>query len=229
MTLLIFQLVVLILSAMIHEVAHGAVANALGDPTAKLAGRLNLNPLNHLDPFGSIILPLILAIPTFFGQPAFIIAWAKPVPYNPANLRRPLQGSALIAAAGPLSNIAIAAILGFFIRLGASFAWGESAAPLMLLFSIVVSLNLLLAVFNLLPIPPLDGAKVLGAFLPSSWRLRLSHGGREFVFWIRRNQLLFLIILFFSLQYLLGFLAFIVRPPIALLYRIFTGFPFPLF
>lgn len=165
--LIVFQLVVLLFSIMIHEVSHGAMALYLGDDTAKKLGRLTLNPAKHIDPFGSIILPMILAIPLFFGIPSIIIGWAKPVPYNPYNLRDPKKGAALIGAAGPLSNIFLAVIFAFLLYLPISF--GIGGATLITAFSLIILLNLLLAVFNLIPIPPLDGSKLLFAVLPRSW------------------------------------------------------------
>src|SRR3989338_6931419 len=100
-SLFLFVLIIFIFSAIIHEVSHGAIANWLGDPTAKLMGRLTLNPIPHLDPFGSIILPLLLSIPALFGQPTIIFGWAKPVPYNPLRLKNPNLLAAFISVAGP--------------------------------------------------------------------------------------------------------------------------------
>lgn len=163
---LIFQLVVLIFSVMIHEISHGAVAYQLGDPTAKKLGRLTLNPLKHLDPIGSIILPLSLF---FLSGGNFIIGWAKPVPYNPLNLKNPRSGSALIGIAGPISNFIIAVIFGLLIRLLSVSGGSELSVTLAILFNSIVILNILLAVFNLMPIPPLDGSSILFAFLPEKY------------------------------------------------------------
>ncbi|MFH1759130.1 MAG: site-2 protease family protein [Patescibacteria group bacterium] len=165
-TLLIFQLIVLLFSIMIHEISHGAVALYLGDDTAKRLGRLTLNPLKHLDPFGSIIVPLILAIPILLGGSSIIIGWAKPVPYNPYNLADPKKGAAIIGAAGPISNIFLATVFALLLHLPVTF--GIGGEMLMTAFSIIVLLNILLAVFNLVPFPPLDGSKILFAFLPHS-------------------------------------------------------------
>jgi Zn-dependent protease len=153
----IFGLVVLIFSAILHEVAHGYMANYLGDPTARLQGRLTLNPLVHIDPIGSIILPLFLRLS---GSP-ILIGYAKPVPYNPYNLRGK-YGEALVAFAGPATNIVIALIFGLFIRFGAY----AMSTPLVVAFGTIVYINMLLALFNLIPIPPLDGSKVFSAILP---------------------------------------------------------------
>src|SRR3989344_4347985 len=112
----VYLLIVLLFSVILHEVSHGFSAKLQGDNTAEAAGRLTLNPLPHLDPFGSIILPLLLAIPAFLGAPAVIIGWAKPVPFNPANLKNKKWGPALVALAGPLVNIFLAIIFGILIR-----------------------------------------------------------------------------------------------------------------
>jgi Zn-dependent protease len=163
--IIIFQLVTLIFSIMIHEIAHGFTALRLGDTTARDAGRLTLNPLKHLDPFGSIILPIILVL---FQSP-ILIGWAKPVPYNPHNLKvDPKKGAAMIAAAGPISNITIALIFGLFLRIASALFDPATILSLTLLISIVVLINILLAIFNLIPIPPLDGSSILFALLPPS-------------------------------------------------------------
>ncbi len=157
----IIQIAILLISIIIHEVSHGAVANKLGDPTAKHAGRLTLNPIKHLDLWGSFLIPLFLLVvrsPVLFG-------WAKPVPYNPYNLKNQRWGSATVAAAGPMSNLLVALIFGLPLRF---ISWGNSiyAYNLIQIFSLIVLLNLLLAIFNLVPIPPLDGSKILFAALP---------------------------------------------------------------
>ena len=163
--LIIIQIAILLMSVVIHEVSHGAMANYLGDPTAKYAGRLSLNPIKHLDFLGSFIVPvflLILRSPVLFG-------WAKPVPYNPYNLRNKKWGPALVAGAGPGSNLIIALIFGLSLRF---LPLGESiyAQNLIQIFIYIVILNLLLAVFNLVPIPPLDGSRILFATLPYKYQ-----------------------------------------------------------
>ncbi|MAZ67321.1 site-2 protease family protein [bacterium] len=159
----IFLIAILVVSVVIHEVAHGFAANYLGDPTAKLQGRLTLNPVSHIDPMGSIVLPAILAL----SSSPFLFGWAKPVPYNPYNLQRGGRWSeAMVAFAGPAANIAIALIFGIFIRFGAL------PASMVSLAVSIVFLNILLAVFNLIPIPPLDGSKILPQLLPRGLALQ---------------------------------------------------------
>jgi len=157
----IFLIIVLILSIIIHEIAHGSVAYYLGDPTAKYAGRLTLNPLKHLDPFGSVILPLLLLL---FRSP-ILFAYAKPVPINPRNFRDQRYGSLKVALAGPLSNLSIALVFGLTLRF---FPGLVSISNFSLMFAGIIFINILLAVFNLIPIPPLDGSHVLFTFLPYS-------------------------------------------------------------
>ena len=153
----IFVVVIIIFSAIIHEVMHGYVADSLGDPTARYAGRLTLNPIPHIDMFGSIIMPLLLV---FSGSPIFF-GYAKPVPYNPYNLRPGRFSEALVAGAGPFSNLVLALLGGLFIRSNVFVAAND------IIFLIVV-VNTMLFLFNLIPIPPLDGSKVLEALLPRS-------------------------------------------------------------
>lgn len=182
-TSIIFSIIILILSVVIHEVSHGYAALLLGDVTAKYAGRLTLNPLKHLDPMGSIIVPLILAI----LPGGFIVGWAKPVPYNPYNLKNQRWGELLVALAGPVSNILIALLFGVLIRFAVYLDWSESFIWVSLN---VIFINLFLAVFNLVPIPPLDGSKVFfGLFPKLAYRFRAIME-RHFI-------ILFLIFVFF--------------------------------
>jgi Zn-dependent protease len=160
----IFYIIVLLMSVVVHEVAHGYAALYFGDKTAEYAGRLTLNPLKHLDPFGSVILPLLLVI----SNAPFLIGWAKPVPYNPANLRDQKRGTLWVASAGILVNLAIAIFFGIIIRL--SVATGILSASFVSLASVIVLLNIVLAIFNLIPIPPLDGSKILFTLLGNSGR-----------------------------------------------------------
>lgn len=158
-------LVVLILSIIAHEVAHGYAANSLGDPTARLAGRLTLNPLPHIDLFGSIVLPALLVIT---GSP-MLFGWAKPVPYNPYNLRNKRWGEAIVAVAGSATNIALAVIFALIIRASAT-----TLAPSTLSFlATICFVNLFLGLFNLIPFPPLDGFTALRGALPHDLSERL--------------------------------------------------------
>ena len=147
-------LVILIFSAIIHEIAHGFVAERLGDPTARLAGRLTLNPKKHIDPMMSIALPLILLIS---GSP-IIIGAAKPVPVDPFNLRDGRKDLALVSLSGPLANVLIAIIASLILKIIPNSPY--------IILSAIVHLNLLLAIFNLIPIPPLDGSKIFSLLLP---------------------------------------------------------------
>jgi len=187
---IILLIVILIFSVVMHEVSHGVVANSLGDSTAKNAGRLTLNPIPHLDPIGSVALPLMLIlISTATGGGGIIFGWAKPVPVNTHNLRDQKFGSAKVSLAGPASNLAIAVFFGLVLRF---LPVAQVDPTLVLVFSTIVFLNILLAVFNLLPIPPLDGSHILFTFLPESMnhiKIALSQYG--FIF------LLFIIFFFF--------------------------------
>ncbi len=168
----IFYVVILIMSVVVHEFAHGYTAYLLGDNTASASGRLTLNPLKHLDPFGSVILPLLLII----SKAGFIIGWARPVPYNPHNLRLGKQGTFMVAIAGIIANILLAIIFAMLIRIAPHIGLpAYSADPLLIhpfykISTIIVFTNLVLALFNLIPIPPLDGSKILFSFIPPQFR-----------------------------------------------------------
>ncbi len=152
---------VLIPSVVLHEIAHGLVADRLGDPTARQAGRLTLNPLRHVDPVGTVLLPLVLALTT-----SFVIGFAKPVPVSVARLRNPRRDSLLVALAGPLTNFGLAFVAVVVFRLlrpGDSGAWWTVLA-------LVTVVNVILGLFNLIPLPPLDGSAVIEFLLPSSMR-----------------------------------------------------------
>ena len=157
----IFWLVALGLSVILHEVAHGYMANYLGDPTARLQGRLTLNPFVHVDLLGTIILPLFL----FITGSSILIGYAKPVPYNPYNIKAK-TGEAMVAFAGPGTNILLALIFGLALR----FLGPQMSDAMAQAFLLITQINVFLAIFNLIPIPPLDGSKVLPVLLPATLR-----------------------------------------------------------
>lgn len=147
----------------IHEVAHAWAADRLGDPTARIYGRLTLNPLPHIDLFGTIILPVLLMI----THSPLMIGWAKPVPFNPENLRNPKRDSVLIALAGPLSNLLTAFICAIPLKYLSSTAF--VASPIYGLIGQIFWLSIVLFSLNILPFPPLDGSKIIGVFVPHKW------------------------------------------------------------
>lgn len=206
----IFLLIVLIFSVVFHEVSHGVVANYLGDPTAKNAGRLTLNPISHIDPIGSVILPGILLLMNlaFSGQ-GIIFGWAKPVPINPYNFRDQKYGAAKVALAGPVANLSLALVFGLTLRF---FPAIVSIPGLYLMFSYIVLINLLLAVFNLLPIPPLDGSHILFSILPPSLENIKSSLNQS-------GFLLVLLVIFFFFQWI-GLI-------IAWFFKLIVGSPLP--
>ncbi len=167
----LFLYFVIVFSAVFHEYAHGFIAESLGDPTAKYAGRLTLNPIVHMELFGTVLLPLFLL---FAG--GFFIGWARPVPYNPYNLSDPKYGSLKVALAGPATNLLIAIILGLFLRLSPFFS-SFLGVNLLGFLGIIVYINIALAFFNLIPLPPLDGAKVLADLFPRASQLFMQLGG----------------------------------------------------
>lgn len=195
----LFFFAVLIFSVIIHEVSHGAVALKLGDPTAKHAGRLTLNPLPHIDPIGSIFLPLLLLA----SGARVLFGWARPVPINPLNFRNPKIGSLWTALAGPASNLFVAAVFALFVRL--IFAYAPFLNPIIPFLKIVVMLNIVLGIFNLVPIPPLDGSKILFVLIPFS---------EETLIQFERYGLLLLIL------FLLFFLPFVFRIALLIFYTL---------
>lgn len=172
-------IVALIISIVLHEMAHGFAADWLGDPTARLQGRLSPNPLVHIDPIGSVLIPALL----FITNAGILFGWAKPVPYNPYNLKDQKWGEAKVAAAGPATNILIALIFGVLIRLGDTLGLSSSFLDLA---SYIVYINILLAFFNMIPFPPLDGSKIIQPFLP----LGMQMGYRNFLAQFERFGLL---------------------------------------
>jgi len=205
----IFYIIILIMSIVIHEVSHGFMAEYFGDDTARVAGRLTLNPIKHLDLFGSIILPVILVLSPLH----FLFGWAKPVPYNPNNLSNRKWGTIFVAAAGIMTNFLIAIIFGIIIHLAPSFGLPSfnifSPHPFYVITSAIVIVNLALAIFNLVPIPPLDGSKILLSFLPES--------AFSFAMAYERYSLILLLIfvIFFSNT---------LYPILAFLFHLITGF-----
>jgi Zn-dependent protease len=196
----IFEFVVLLFSAVLHEVAHGFEAERLGDDTARRAGRLTLNPIVHLDLFGSILMPLLLY---FASGGAFFFAAAKPVPYDPRNLKDPRKGSALIALAGPGTNFLLALIFGIVIRVAVLF---PVSGIFLTLMAIIVYLNIALGLFNLVPIPPLDGSRVLFAALPQTQRTY-----RVMYFLERYGLIIVIFFAFFGFQLLIPIMQFLFR------------------
>jgi Zn-dependent protease len=204
----IFSLIVLLFSVIIHELAHGYVAYSLGDPTAKYAGRLTLNPLKHLDPFGSVILPLLLLLATAGQGPIF--GWAKPVPINPYNLRDQKWGTLKVAISGPATNFGIAIIFSLLIRALNM----PPSVPFIELLGIVAIYNFLWGMFNLVPIPPLDGSWILFKLLP---------GGLERGKMFLQQYGLFILIFFIFFGGLTG-LSILAQ----LLFKLVAGMPLPL-
>lgn len=197
----IFYFAVLIMSIVIHEVSHGYAALFLGDRTALYEGRLTLNPLKHIDMLGSIIVP---ALSIMLG--GIVFGWAKPVPFNPYNFTKMRErGEAFVAFAGPLSNLVIALIFGLFMR----FSSLSVESPAFKLSALIVLINIILALFNLMPIPPLDGSKILGVLLPPRYqhiRQKIENFG-------------FVAVLLFALL-----LWQFVTPVIDVLFKVFTGY-----
>lgn len=191
-------LIILIFSAIVHEVSHGLMAEKLGDSTARDAGRITLNPIPHIDPFGSILLPAFLLL---VGSP-IVFGAAKPVPVNFDNLRPRKLGMALVSLAGPLSNFVLAILLMGILKLGL----GNSFSSPILLQAVII--NIVLGTFNLLPIPPLDGSKIIASLLPTNlmyWILSMERYG------------FFIVIIFL----MLGILDKILLPVVMLFFRIF--------
>lgn len=169
----------ILLAVMLHEIAHGYIANKLGDPTAKMLGRLTLNPIAHIDLFGTIIMPIMLYI---FTNGQFMFGYAKPVPINPDNFKNPKRDMALSAAGGPITNILIAfisaAILKYIIIPFSAImpldVGKKILTPIAMMLESSIFINIILASFNLIPVPPLDGGRVLAGLLPQRYSEMLS-------------------------------------------------------
>ena len=207
-TLTILSLIILLFSVVTHEVAHGSVAYSLGDPTAKYQGRLTLNPIKHLDMFGSIMLPLLFLLVTAGQGPIF--GWAKPVPVNFANLRHPKRDMLWVAAAGPLSNLAMALLWALALKIGLALPGSSYALPLALMGAAGVFVNVILMVLNLLPLPPLDGGRILASLLPQRMADVLSR--------IEPYGFIILIVLLFT-----GMLGYVLWPLIGLSLSLIAG------
>lgn len=219
---IVFEFVVLLFSAVLHEVAHGYEAERLGDDTARRAGRLTLNPLKHLDPFLSFFMPVVLFLTT-----GFFFAGAKPVPYNPNNLKNPRTGAVKVAFAGPITNLLIALVFGILSVIlpiatsaknalfgaivgGTTPVFTGSLDGAYFFFLIVVYINVLLGIFNLVPIPPLDGSKLLFLILPPT------HATYKFMHFMERwGLILVLIFVFFGFE--------VIFPVINFFFALFTG------
>ncbi len=221
-TKLIFMIPALLLAVIVHELGHGIVAYRLGDPTPKLAGRLTFNPIPHIDPFGSIILPAILII---FNSP-ILFGWAKPVPINPFNFKKLgyRKGMAVTSLAGVSMNMLFAFIFGFLFQILSNQGVLSSIAsvlgtgfiksvvmPLLIFFQYSVSINVILAIFNLLPIPPLDGWRFLTTMLPVQLEQKLEP--------VEQYGMIILIVLL-----MVGVLNYILIPPYIFLTRLLLGF-----
>lgn len=189
------------MSIVIHEVSHGFMAEHFGDDTARNAGRLTLNPIKHLDMFGSILLPAVLML----SHAGFVFGWAKPVPYNPNNLSDRKWGTIAVSSAGVLANFFIAIIFGLIIRFSVGFNLSEG---FYFITSTIVIVNLALGIFNLVPIPPLDGSKILFSFLPE----------RAFNFILLYEQYSLILLILFVV-----FFADYLYPVLAFLFHLITG------
>ena len=168
---------VLLFSLSFHEAAHALMANRCGDPTARLLGRATLNPLAHIDPIGTVVMPMLMML----SNVPFLIGWAKPVPVNPRNFHNMRRDNALVAAAGPGSNLFLAfssmLLLKVFVTLAVNFPDTQAFALLLLITSRLVIINFLLALFNLIPVPPLDGSHILAPILPAGAQRALDQLG----------------------------------------------------
>ncbi len=205
----VLQIAVLIFSVIIHEVSHGYAAYRLGDPTAKYAGRLTLNPASHLDLWGSFIVPVFLTI----SNVGFVFGWAKPVPYNPYNLKDQKYGPAIVGVAGPLSNFVLILIAGISLRL--AYLVGVADGLLGYTLSALFIINTALMVFNLFPVPPLDGSKLLFVFLPISEYTKQT---------LERNGFVIFLVFIFLINYASpGFISNIILNVVGFLWKYLVG------
>ena len=197
-SIFIFQIIILIMSVVIHELSHGYMAELLGDPTPRLQGRLTLNPLKHLELFGSFLVPVLTSLT------GFTFGWAKPIEWNPYNVKNKRIGEILISIAGPGSNLLIAIVFGLVVRI-----FGNELPMSFIQISVyVILINIVLAVFNMIPLPPLDGSKVLFSLLPPSMNnVRVT---------LERYSIFFFLILIFVLWRF-------VEPIIPYIFKVITG------
>jgi Zn-dependent protease len=191
----------------VHEFAHGWTADRLGDPTARYAGRLTLNPVAHADPIGTILLPILLIA----TGSRFIFGWAKPVPINPYHFRDRRRGLVLVSVAGPLANVVTAVIAAVLLGF-----WGFSSQVLAEILVTMIWINMILAVFNLIPVPPLDGSKILAGLLP---------GRQEWLIRFEQYGMIILILLVFSGALGVMF-QYVIEPAVKLLIYLATGVRF---
>ncbi len=197
-SIFIFQIIILIMSVVIHELSHGYMAELLGDPTPRLQGRLTLNPLKHLELFGSFLVPILTSLT------GFTFGWAKPIEWNPYNVKNKRIGEILISIAGPASNLFIAIVFGLVVRIFGN----ELPASFIQISVYVILINIVLAVFNMIPLPPLDGSKVLFSLLPPSMNnIRVT---------LERYSIFFFLILIFVLWRF-------VEPIIPYIFKVITG------
>ncbi len=212
---------VILMSIILHEISHGYAALLLGDETAKINRRLSLNPINHIDPFGTVLLPILLLFAT---RGALVFGYAKPVPINPNNFSYDTRKRDLgiTAAAGPASNIAVAIVFSIGFRLLASLPIGGGTVLFNVVyffaevFLLIVFFNLILAFFNLIPIPPLDGSKILGAFLPN-------HLYYRYMVFERQGMLIFMGIILASYVFGWNIIGRVIFPPVNLAITLLTG------
>ena len=210
---IVIQVAVLLFAVSVHESAHGWMALRCGDTTARDLGRITLNPVKHLDPFGSLLVPALLA---FSGAPIF--GWAKPVPVSLRGVRNPRRANLLVSAAGPVSNFAVAIVGGgaFFVLRALAPTGPELRTslfyPLLLVAYYTVLVNVALGLFNLIPIPPLDGFGVVESFAPARWI--------RGVMWVRRYGFILLVVAIFT-----GGLSAVLRPPLTFLIQLLLGGP----
>lgn len=210
---IVIQVAALLFAVSVHESAHGWMALRCGDTTARDLGRITLNPVKHVDSFGSLLVPALLA---FTGAPVF--GWAKPVPVSLRGVPNPRRANLLVSAAGPLSNFAVAVVAAaaFFVLRAVAPQGpeieGSLVRPLLLVAFYSVAVNVALGVFNLVPIPPLDGFGVVESFAPARWL--------RGVMWVRRYGFILLVVAIFT-----GALSYLLRPPLRFVYQLLLGGP----